>query len=295
MKNFKYKTKLDLYEELISLNETKFTLVKNAQDIGNIGSQIYNSIKNFWAEQSSGDIKADLFNLLARGGIKMLIPGPLGWALSLGATALGIDFWGIFKSVYDRIAPEIQSGATIGASKIDSAVDSVIGSSKTASFNKEAGVFDRSILSKIVKFIFTALFAGAASTAAVGVAKKVNVLDMVKPETSKEAPASTFQSTQTKFKINPKYKDILQTIPWVETTTNNEKSIEQMLVRFAKEVYEGLNGLENKMISLPAFQTVKQSIVLNNRDAVGDNIVILPQIYKSKKQVVDYFIDDLAS
>ncbi len=110
------------------------------------------------------------------------------------------------------------------------------------------------------------------------------------------APVSAYVSTQTKFKLNSGYQDIRHTGDsiWTEAATNNINGISDMLVKFAKQVYSGLDGLESLMKNLPTFQEIVFTITDINKTAEGSNTVYLPNNFVSKKQIVDMFIDDLA-
>jgi len=104
-------------------------------------------------------------------------------------------------------------------------------------------------------------------------------------------------STQTKFKVQPSYKSVTRNAPgtfWAESIRNDRPSIEEMLISFAKEVYQGLDGLESVIRSAPGFQVVAERIVNSNQASAGGNVVILPYYFHNKKEIVDLFIDDVA-
>lgn len=65
-----------------------------------------------------------------------------------------------------------------------------------------------------------------------------------------------------------------------------------MLIQFANEVYD----LKDKpqITNTTAFNVIKARIVAFNRNSEGDNLVFIPQYLKSKKDVVDTFIDEVA-
>jgi hypothetical protein len=67
-----------------------------------------------------------------------------------------------------------------------------------------------------------------------------------------------------------------------------------MLVQITKDVYGGLDGKDGIIRSSPAFQAVKDNIVWYNTHNEGSSITFIPGLFKSKKQLVDYFIDDVA-
>ena len=109
------------------------------------------------------------------------------------------------------------------------------------------------------------------------------------------APAMPI-TTQKKFSQNPSYKveHNNTSISWTEPVQNNEGSIQTMLTQFAKDVYSGLDGKESIIQGTPGFQAITDRITFFNRAAVGSPMVFIPPEFHSKKQMVDYFIDDVA-
>lgn len=113
-----------------------------------------------------------------------------------------------------------------------------------------------------------------------------------------EGPAATpvRTSTQTKFPVNPNYNDAQHTSgSWIENYPNNQAGVENMLLSFVKEVYQGLDSLDSVIKSSPGFKSTVDEILWFNHSAAGDPIVFLPKFFTSKKQLVDHFIDDIAA
>jgi hypothetical protein len=110
-------------------------------------------------------------------------------------------------------------------------------------------------------------------------------------ESSESAPAppSGPKATQTKF---PPKGD--SPLPSSMPVVNNPQNIENMVVQFTKDVYNGLDGKEGLIRNSPAFQAVKDNIVWYNTHNEGSSITFIPGLFTSKKQLVDYFIDDVA-
>ena len=106
---------------------------------------------------------------------------------------------------------------------------------------------------------------------------------------SAPAAPSTPRSTQTKFKSKGD-SPLPATLPMV----NNEQNIESFLVQITKDVYSDLDGKESFIINSPAFQAVKDNIAWFNIHNKGSAVTFLPGMFKSKKQLVDYYIDDVA-
>lgn len=112
-------------------------------------------------------------------------------------------------------------------------------------------------------------------------------------QAGKEAPSTSapvgHQSTQTKF---PAKSDAPLPFSW--PLVNNVGNIENMLIQFAKDTYSGLDGKEDVIRSTPAFQAVRDNINWFNVHNEGSASIFIPKTYTSKKQLVDYFIDDVA-
>lgn len=108
-----------------------------------------------------------------------------------------------------------------------------------------------------------------------------------------QAPAAS-RSRQTKFPVNPSYQVESHPGMWSVPVSNDPASIENMLVVFTKDVYSGLDGHEGFITSSPTFQKIKSDISWYNHASAGDNVVIIPKEFTSKKDLVDYFIDDVA-
>jgi hypothetical protein len=113
------------------------------------------------------------------------------------------------------------------------------------------------------------------------------------PKESVNAPAMHV-ATQTRFKLNPSLQDAKHGSTWTEQVTNDPSAISAMLVKFTKEVYSGLDGLESVITSAPHFQAVLNDIVWYNHNAKGDPVIFIPNYFTSKKSIVDYFIDEVA-
>jgi hypothetical protein len=76
--------------------------------------------------------------------------------------------------------------------------------------------------------------------------------------------------------------------------TNTPDNIGNMIVQFAKDTYSGLDGKEDLIRNTPGFQVIKQKIAWANVYNPGSATIIIPSVFTSKKQLVDYFIDDVA-
>jgi hypothetical protein len=165
-----------------------------------------------------------------------------------------------------------------------------------------------SLLSRVIGWIFKISLASAGLMVAGDVVNHLldrpNALDNTMqhgkpvsgPSGSSTTPVSMPTTKQTKFKVNPGYTDQKknQGGDWAENVSNDPVSIENMLIDFAKQVYSGLDGKEAYIRNAPGLQAIKDRIVTYNRASEGDSMVFIPKYLTSKKQIVDYFIDDVA-
>ena len=78
---------------------------------------------------------------------------------------------------------------------------------------------------------------------------------------------------------------------WVENVSNNDASIEQMLLNFAKDVYPIDGQQESAIEANPQFQRLVRLVVWYNHESPGGPVVFIPRMFTTKKQLVDSFID----
>lgn len=183
---------------------------------------------------------------------------------------------------------------------------------KLGKISKTAGLLDAlnsrkaktsSILSRVLGWIFKVVLASAGLMVAGDIANKLlgrsNSLDGSFQAGKSEGPpvSSGPTSTQTKFKMKPGYRPEMYNVGenyWSVNIPNNEQSIGNMIVQFAKDVYQGLDDKDNIIRQTAGFQAIQDKIVWYNRTSAGGPIVYVPPMFNSKKQLVDYFIDEVA-
>ena len=106
-----------------------------------------------------------------------------------------------------------------------------------------------------------------------------------------ETPASSIStSTQTKYHFKSD-APIPKSLPIV----NNPTNIDNILIQFAKDVYSGLDGKESLIRNTPGFQAIKEKLSYINSYNPGSATTMMIPGLNSKKQLVDYFIDDVAN
>ncbi len=112
-------------------------------------------------------------------------------------------------------------------------------------------------------------------------------------------PLPPHVSKQTRFQIQPSYPvnenlNRGKSFGWLVNITNNEQAISDMLIKFAKDVYQGLDGLENIIVNSQDFKETLHIITSFNRSSTGFPGVSIPTGWTSRKQIVDTFIEDVA-
>lgn len=159
-----------------------------------------------------------------------------------------------------------------------------------------------SILGKVLGWIFKIALSSAGLLVAGDVVNKFlgrpnafdNTVQKGRPiEVAEKEVLPTQMSFQTKFPINPGYVDTRVSGNWIERASNTESGIQDLLIRFAKEVYSGLNDSDIKSSS--SFNKIVSDIAWYNHAAAGDQVVFIPRSFTSKKQLVDHFIDEVAA
>lgn len=174
---------------------------------------------------------------------------------------------------------------------------------QTYQLRSNAGLFTKggvaSILGAVLRWIFKVVLASAGFMVAGDVINKAlgrpNGFDGTKKqETITTTAPVTHASTQTKFKVQPTYRETPRSGNWVLNIPNNASSIDNMLLLFAKKVYQGLDGLEDIITNTAGFQVIGDEITEYNQSSAGDNFVYIPKKFNSEKNIVDYFIDDVA-
>lgn len=119
---------------------------------------------------------------------------------------------------------------------------------------------------------------------------------------SKSTPSSGTSSTKlpvgtpnAKFKIDPAYQDVsYEGRIWQIPKPNTINNIINTTLDFVEEVYPELSKIESKVSQTRSFKAVVEHIKEYNDDIKGSNSFFIPPNYKSKKQMADFVIKDLA-
>ncbi len=160
-----------------------------------------------------------------------------------------------------------------------------------------------SILSRVLSWIFKVALASAGLMVAGDAVNKFlgrpNAFDgtIQQGKHVEQSPTPVHTATQNKFPIKSTYKVEVRNTGgdnWIENIPNNSSAITTMLVNFAKDVYDGLDGKESLITSSSSFNIVRDRIVWYNRNSAGAPFIIIPKYFRSKKHIVDYFIDEVA-
>lgn len=158
-----------------------------------------------------------------------------------------------------------------------------------------------SILSSVLSLVFRVALSSAGLLLAGDVMNKFlnrpNSLDgsiqQGKPVGGETASTPTTSLPVSSRPVKPGYVDEVKNSPstsWIENVTNNQSSIQQMLLNFAEEVYP-IQGQESAIESNPTFQRLVRMVSWYNNESPGGPIVYIPRMFTTKKQLVDSFID----
>lgn len=97
--------------------------------------------------------------------------------------------------------------------------------------------------------------------------------------------------------LNPSYRDEQYNMSpdsyWVEDYVAGKKSIEQMLIDFTNDVYAGYQDKEYAIRSSDRFNYLADRILFNNSKNKGSSYTFIPFQFKTKKQVVNFFLPEV--
>lgn len=102
--------------------------------------------------------------------------------------------------------------------------------------------------------------------------------------------------SQKVFPINPNYSpEMTRSYGYIAYVPNNEESIKNLLITLTNQVYSNVDP--SLIVRSNDFNIMLEEITNLNRLRsiyVTDNVVF-PEMFSNKKQIVDFFIDDVAS
>jgi len=277
---------------------------------------------------------SSIINMLAPGVISatMSAMGLGRWGLLLGLlfSTMHVDVNGILSSIFGGVKSILSEHGKVSPSQINGLVSSAVQGTEeeptTASlqdvrilklalidFERQAfrlsspvkisqagkAKVGASILAKIFGFILKIalrsaglLLAGDAINKMIG---RPNSFDH-NYQPGHDEPVATlpteqaYHSTQTKFPLKSD-----QPLPSSIPINNTPQNIENMLLQFAKDTYAGLDDKDAQIINDPIFQAIKEKLVWYNIKNTGYATVFIPPFWKTKKQLVDNFIDNIAN
>lgn len=259
--------------------------------------------------------------------------GRLGLLLGFLASTLHVDVPGMLSSLYEKVREMISSGEKISSSQVDQAVASTVQEHNSTGttfsslellhdakmislalisyeknnlrLTKKAVPFfggstgrkaqGASLLGKILGLVIKVALASAKLMVAGDIANKfLNRPNSFDKPSHPTAPESTSapgvpMATQTKYKLKGD-----SFIPSSLPIVNNPSNIDNILIQFANDVYSGLDGKENLIRNTVGFQVLKEKLSYINTYNPGSATTMMIPGLTSKKQLVDYFIDDVA-
>lgn len=112
---------------------------------------------------------------------------------------------------------------------------------------------------------------------------------------SSETQTSVDTANQNVFPVNPGYTAENFNTPYSRWVIQSDpSSVDHLLLSWATEIYPSLRGHESEITSLGTFQSVEQIIKAYNAGG-PPNMTFIPRQWKSRKQVVDNFMNEAAS
>jgi len=292
-----------------------------------IVSDIIEKVKNYFSSETKKDPnnKVDsIMRLLEPTAILVMFSAigmpVIGFVVDYAISTSGIDIHGFLKSVYNGIKSLISGDKKTSSQETDSVVENIAQSFKPPEVEekpKKGSLRDVRIIKLAIiqnsmnrnyKFIKSASIAsslfkviviiikwvfkiGLASAGALVLGDATNkFLGLETPSTLERAKTELAPVLQTKFKPKPNADRRFISSELIQNYTNTREGISDMLVDFAKSVYNGLDGLESIIKSTPGFKAVLDTVIWHNHETPGDLVVFVPGIFKSKKEIVDSFI-----
>lgn len=272
-----------------------------------------------------------IISLIAPGGLFLIFRalglGKLGFVVGLAMEVFHIDVGSIINSVWSSLKPHLENNQPVSTDQVTNAVNSAVNQETPtepiqAHFHniklfslaldlqekemlklsnhiiKNAANLSQgattSILKVIIKYLFLAGLASAGFMVAGDVINKVtgrgNAIDHTLPQSGSETTSTPITTKQTKFTVKND-----EPLPSSLSASNNQASIQNVLINFAKETYNGLDDKDSIIASSPAFKNVLRDIVWYNSSFQGSPTIYFPSNYTSKKKLVDFFIDDVAN
>jgi hypothetical protein len=185
---------------------------------------------------------------------------------------------------------------------------------KEYQLTKNAGLFDLisggrkgtvSLLAKAIKWIFFVVLssagvmvAGDAINLITGRPNSFNGTIQNGKPINQQVVSSPVISTQTKFKLNPNYNNKIlnsKNATWVETGTASASNVQDMVLEWMSEVYEGTKQYENVAVNTVGFKNVVQEIIDYNSGNMASTVMYIPRMFSTKKNAIDIFIDQVAN
>lgn len=173
---------------------------------------------------------------------------------------------------------------------------------KEYNITKNAGLFSLfsggkkgtvTLLMKVISWIFRVVLTSAGLMAAGAAVKSV-----VGPQSSAPAAPPPSASKQTKFKVNTNYNNSQlnsATATWIESVKPTRPNIENFVLDWMSEVYEGTEKYENIASGTVGFRNVVEEIESFNSGNTSGRVTYIPKMFTTKKSAVDVFIDEVAN
>ena len=301
-------------------------IIKNAQ--------VIDSIKGYFDQQIDKSNPTHSIMAILTPGILGTIAGLLGfnyaWKIVIGlaASALGLNIDDLFQYVKKEVMALVSSKKQITKEELTETISNTIrqhidvpsesnvseASSlqvelrKAAIINyriKTAGFVDSKLLISILTKFFGLVFQAALLSLGVMVVGDVINYGLGRPNafSGNKQTSITQQQSLTQVsevdKLFPRKPEGSEKVAsddvWEEDIQNNRQNIENMVIQFANDSRENLQGLEGVIRNTSAFKKTVDNIESSNSRMIGANIVLIPVNYRCKLDVTDTFIGQVAA
>jgi len=316
-----------------ALDENVFITKQGQDSLSSLFSSALSSISGDVSasfKEEVGQVKSDpvsfLTKALEEGAILKIVHkycgGFLGDAIYLGLKALGLDFPQIINGVIGSLLSGF-SGGKIDSMTVRDTVARMLPSAKQSSrearraklaqagiapMEKTAGLFGTtSFVLNIFTWLVSAILWGVGLLTAEGTAAKYfGASNYGAGEATSDLPSHTEpaaqtpsmvtrQSSQEVLPLKPGYVDLSfgphEYYMYMKPTFNN---IAGLLLKYTYDVYDIPDNCQEMIENNPEFQQTVQALQEANITKTS-SITMIPQSFKSKKSIVDVFIDSVAA
>lgn len=263
---------------------------------GDFGKDIQEKIKNKQPGYEDEEGKADLFRKMNKKSSELFFESPFESKNPLIKNSIKLsprDVY-LFKLSLNHYQQLIKNAESADKKS------GLLGGLADAATKQTQG---KGILIKLLSWFFSIMLSSAGFLVAGDVVNKFlgrpNAFDDTSgPEIEAASATTSPTATQNVFPLKQGYTQENYNTgsnSWTVNATANEDGISDMIIKFTKDVYNGLDGKEQYITNSPKFKDLLRIFLAENSKNYNSNVVIVPRSFHSKKQIADYFINSVAS